>query len=45
MLVIRDVDTFVGSDARDYDLAADDVVTLPATNAEILVEQDAARRV
>ncbi|ERH10233.1 MAG: hypothetical protein J07HX64_02005 [halophilic archaeon J07HX64] len=45
VLVIQDVDTFVGSDARDYDLAADDVVTLPATNAEILVRRDAARRV
>jgi len=44
VLVTRDVDTFVGSDARDYDLAADDVVTLPVTNAEILVQQDAARR-
>ena len=44
VLVTRDVDTFVGSDARDYDLVADDVVTLPATNAEILVQQDAARR-
>jgi DNA replication factor GINS len=44
VLVTRDVDTFVGSDTRDYDLAADDVVTLPATNAEILVQRDAARR-
>ena len=44
VLVTQDVDTFVGSDARDYDLAADDVVTLPATNAEILVQRDAARQ-
>jgi DNA replication factor GINS len=44
VLVTRNVDTFVGSDDRDYDLAADDVVTLPTTNADILVERDAARR-
>ena len=43
VLVTDDVGTFVGFDDRDYDLETDDVVTLPATNAEILVEQDAAR--
>jgi len=40
--VTEDVDTFVGFDDRDYDLGRDDVVTLPATNAQLLVEQDAA---
>jgi len=44
VLVTEDIDTFVGRDARDYDLAADDVVTLPATNADLLVERDAAQR-
>jgi len=43
VLVTDDVETFVGFDERDYDLETDDVVTLPATNAAILVEQDAAR--
>lgn len=44
VLVTEDIDTFVGFDDRDYDLAAGDVVTLPETNAELLVERDAARR-
>ena len=44
VLVTEDIATFVGSDNRDYDLAAADVVTLPSTNADILVERDAARR-
>ena len=44
VLITEDIDTFVGFDDRDYDLAADDVVTLPATNADLLVERDAARR-
>jgi DNA replication factor GINS len=44
VLVTESVATFVGSDDRDYDLAAEDVVTLPSTNADILVERDAARR-
>jgi DNA replication factor GINS len=43
VLVTDDVGTFVGFDNRDYDLETDDVVRLPATNAEILVEQDAAQ--
>jgi DNA replication factor GINS len=42
--VTEDVDTFVGFDDRDYDLGRDDVVTLPATNAQLLVEQDAAEQ-
>jgi len=44
VLVTENVATFVGSDDRDYDLVPQDVVTLPSTNAEILVERDAARR-
>ena len=44
VLITENVATFVGSDDRDYDLAPADVVTLPSTNADILVERDAARR-
>ncbi len=44
VLVTDDVGTFLGFDERDYDLAADDVVTLPSPNAEILVNRDVARR-
>ncbi len=43
VLITDDVETFVGFDDRDYDLAANDVVTLPAPNAAVLVEQDVAR--
>jgi len=42
--ITEDVDTFVGSDDRDYDLGPNDVVTLPATNATLLVERDAAEK-
>jgi len=38
------VDAFVGFDDRDYDLDRNDVVTLPETNAELLVEQDVAEQ-
>lgn len=44
VLVTEDVDTFVGSDDRDYDLSPNDVVMLPTPNATVLVERDAARR-
>jgi DNA replication factor GINS len=44
VLITENVATFVGSDDRDYDLAAEDVVTLPSTNADLLVQRDAARR-
>jgi len=40
--ITGDVEPFVGLDDRDYDLDPADVVALPATNAELLVEQDAA---
>ena len=43
ILVTDDVDTFMGFDGRDYDLASNDVVTLPSTNADLLVERDVAR--
>ena len=43
--VLDDVDTFVGYDERDYDLERNDVVTLPATNADILVERGVAREI
>jgi len=43
VLITDDVDTFVGFDDRDYDLAANDVVTLPAQNAAVLIERDVAR--
>jgi DNA replication factor GINS len=41
--MLEDVETFLGFDERDYDLDADDVVTLPATNADILLERGVAR--
>ena len=40
--ITDDVGTFVGSDERDYDLASDDIVTLPESNASLLIERDAA---
>lgn len=41
--ILEDVDTFLGFDERDYDLETDDVVSLPATNADILLERGVAR--
>ncbi|WP_435063771.1 hypothetical protein [Halobaculum sp. EA56] len=40
--ITSDVGRILGVDDIEYDLASDDVVTLPATNAEPLVERDAA---
>ncbi|MFC7078009.1 hypothetical protein [Haloarcula halophila] len=40
--ITADVGEIFGVDQREYDLSADDVVTLPADNADPLVEQDAA---
>jgi DNA replication factor GINS len=40
----RDVGAIFGVDEREYDLASEDVVTLPATNAEPLVDRGAAER-
>jgi DNA replication factor GINS len=42
--ITDDIDTFVGCDDRDYDLERNDVVTLPATNSDVLVERGSAKR-
>jgi DNA replication factor GINS len=42
--ITADVGEILGVDERAYDLSPDDVVTLPASNAEPLVERDAAER-
>ena len=34
----------LGVDEREYDLASEDVVTLPTPNAEPLLDRDAAER-
>jgi DNA replication factor GINS len=40
--ITEDVGAILGVDEREYDLATDDVVTLPAENATPLIERDAA---
>jgi len=40
--ITRDVGQILGVDEREYELASDDVVTLPTANADPLVERDAA---
>lgn len=42
--ITRDVGEIVGIDDREYELATDDVVTLPEANAGALVEREAAER-
>ncbi|PSP50548.1 hypothetical protein BRC75_00455 [Halobacteriales archaeon QH_7_69_31] len=42
--ITADVGEVVGADDRDYDLSPADVVTLPAPNAEVLLDNDAAER-
>jgi DNA replication factor GINS len=42
--VLQDVGEIFGVDERTYELSSDEVVTLPAANAEPLVEREAARR-
>lgn len=42
--ITRDIGEIFGVDERSYDLSSDDVVTLPAANAEPLVEQEAAEK-
>jgi len=42
--ITRDVGQILGVDDRQYDLAAEDVVVLPASNAAPLVERGAAER-
>ena len=43
--ITRDVGAIFGVDEREYDLASEDVVTLPTENAEPLVSRDAAERI
>ncbi len=43
--ITADVGTVYGVDEREYDLARDDVVMLPTTNAEPLLQKDAAERI
>jgi len=42
--VTDDIETFVGSDERDYDLQREDIVRLPEPNATLLIERDAAEQ-
>ncbi|MFB6103368.1 MAG: hypothetical protein ABEJ73_12500 [Haloplanus sp.] len=42
--ITRDVGEILGVDEREYDLASEDVVTLPTPNAEPLLNRDAAER-
>jgi DNA replication factor GINS len=42
--ITADVGEIYGVDDRDYDLAAEDVVDLPADNAAPLIEKEAAKR-
>jgi DNA replication factor GINS len=42
--ITSDVGAFLGVDQREYDLSEDDVVQLPAQNADPLVERDVAER-
>ena len=42
--ITADVGTIFGVDEREYDLAQEDVVTLPSANAEPLVERGAAEK-
>ena len=41
--ITDDIETFIGSDERDYDLETDDIVTLPESNANLLIERDVAK--
>ncbi len=40
--ILREIDPFVGIDGRVYALRKEDVVTLPARNADVLVERNIA---
>jgi len=42
--ITRDVGAIFGVDEREYELASEDVVSLPAENADPLVQRDAAER-
>ncbi|QSG02737.1 DNA replication complex subunit Gins51 [Natranaeroarchaeum sulfidigenes] len=43
--ITEEIGEIFGVDDREYELDAEDVVTLPTVNAEPLVEQDAAQRI
>ena len=43
--ITRDVGRIFGVDEREYELADEDVVTLPTPNAEPLLDRDAAERI
>ena len=43
--ITRDVGAIFGVDEREYELASEDVVSLPAENADPLVQRDAAERI
>ena len=43
--ITRDVGRILGVDEREYELADEDVVTLPTPNADPLIERDAAERI
>ncbi|ELZ34692.1 DNA replication complex subunit Gins51 [Halorubrum tebenquichense] len=43
--ITRDVGAIFGVDEREYELASEDVVSLPVENADPLVQRDAAERV
>ncbi|SDX67612.1 DNA replication complex subunit Gins51 [Halopenitus persicus] len=43
--ITRDVGEILGVDEREYDLEREDVVTLPAANADPLLERDAAEQI
>lgn len=38
--VLSDMEAFMGVDGRTYELKADDIITLPRRNAEVLAERD-----
>jgi DNA replication factor GINS len=40
--ILQEIDPFVGMDGRIYALRKEDVVTLPAWNADVLVERNIA---
>jgi DNA replication factor GINS len=40
--ILQEIDPFVGIDGRIYALRKEDVVTLPARNADVLVERNIA---
>jgi DNA replication factor GINS len=42
--ITDDVGAIYGVDDREYDLASEDVVTLPSENAQPLVERGAAEK-